>query len=94
MQIECTIRREGGSRVTIGEEEYLFAPSEHGPHLCEVSRQEHVAIFLGIPEAYRLSEQDLATEDDDSDSSLAQSSGKRRGRPPKTDRPKIEDDLQ
>jgi len=58
MQIECKLKRETGTIVTLDDDTYIFAPMDaeahwmHTPHVAEVSRVEHVEILLAIPEAY------------------------------------------
>lgn len=54
MDIECKLIREGGTRVTIGETEYHFAPRDDGAHVATVEDEEHQDTFLAIPEAYGL----------------------------------------
>lgn len=50
MIIECKIKREGGSLVTMGGEEYRFEPDQIGRHVAEVSNKEHAERFLKIPQ--------------------------------------------
>ena len=60
--IECTIRRQQGSKTVFNdrdgrpEYEYHFKPDgKHGEaHVCLVSNPEHIEIFLGIKEAYKV----------------------------------------
>jgi hypothetical protein len=54
MQIECKIKRDGGSHVTIGNTEYHFAPQEDGAHVATVTDEGHQDRFLGITEGYKL----------------------------------------
>lgn len=65
MKIECTLKRKGGTEVTIDNKTYLFTPGQDkdgrdlpGPHICDVRDPKHVARFLSIPEAYRIYDQD------------------------------------
>jgi len=54
MQIECRLKREGGTAVTLGENDYEFKPlaKAKGSHVCTVEDELHVEAFLNIPEAY------------------------------------------
>lgn len=54
MQIECKLKREGGSRVPLGNIEYHFAPLADGAHVAVVENEAHQDRFLSITEAYRL----------------------------------------
>lgn len=54
MDIECILKREGGTKVTIGKTDYHFAPQPDGAHVADVQDDEHVQRFLGIPEAYKI----------------------------------------
>lgn len=53
MKIESILRREGGSRITMGGVEYHFAPGEDGRHVCEVGDEGHAERLLAIPEGFR-----------------------------------------
>ncbi|KDR26000.1 hypothetical protein [Caballeronia zhejiangensis] len=61
MNIECILKREGGTKVDIGGTDYHFAPIADGRHVAFVENQIHMARFLSIPEAYRLAV-DLAAQ--------------------------------
>ena len=50
MKIECKLKREGGSLVTLGNEQYHFAPDQLDRHVAEVTDEDHVARFLEIPQ--------------------------------------------
>jgi hypothetical protein len=54
MDIECKLKREGGTQVDLGKNKYHFAPREDGAHVAFVESEEHQDRFLGIPEAYRV----------------------------------------
>jgi hypothetical protein len=54
MNIECIIRRKGGSIITLSEKTYHFVPQEDGRHIAEVTDENHVERFLRVPEAYRI----------------------------------------
>jgi hypothetical protein len=57
MKIECTIKRHGGTKVTIGDTEYHFAPCENDErHIAEVGDEGHVEKFLAVPESFRVCE--------------------------------------
>jgi len=51
-KIECTIKREGGTRVEVEGKEYHFAPQPNGAHVAEVADSKHASILLKIAEAY------------------------------------------
>lgn len=48
MLIQCTIKRQGGSRVTLGDQRYHFAPDDLGRHVAEVTDEAHIARLLSI----------------------------------------------
>ncbi len=53
MQIECTIQRKAGTKVTLGETEYHFKPEvTGGRHVAEVKNKRHIARFLSIIESF------------------------------------------
>ena len=52
MLIKCKLKREGGSKIKIGGEEYHFAPDDNGDHVAEVTNEAHANRFLEISEAY------------------------------------------
>jgi hypothetical protein len=54
MDIECKIKREGGTHVDMGSAQYHFTPNDDGAHVAEVLDEAHQDRFLSIPEAYRL----------------------------------------
>ncbi|MDF3073459.1 MAG: hypothetical protein K0S54_1126 [Alphaproteobacteria bacterium] len=54
MDIECKLKREGGTHVELGKIDYHFAPLADGAHVADVQDDEHVARFLSIPEGYRI----------------------------------------
>jgi len=54
MQIECKLKREGGTRVPLGKTEYHFAPLADGAHVAVVENEAHQDVFLGITEGYRM----------------------------------------
>ncbi|HJV52785.1 MAG TPA: hypothetical protein VJ652_15060 [Noviherbaspirillum sp.] len=53
MQIECILKRAGGTKAAIDGTEYHFAPNADGSHVAEVADDAHIERFLGIAEAYR-----------------------------------------
>lgn len=53
-QIECILRRAGGTKVDLDGTEYNFAPLDNGAHVAEVENERHEDRFLSIPEAYRV----------------------------------------
>lgn len=56
MQIECILIRKGGTTVTLGENEYHFAPDAEsgGAHVATITDRDHIQRLLCIPEAYRI----------------------------------------
>lgn len=53
MKMMCKLKRPAGTQVTLGDVTYDFQPDQHGRHVCQVDREDHQDIFLGIPEGYR-----------------------------------------
>jgi hypothetical protein len=53
MDIECKLKREGGSFVELGKNTYHFAPREDGAHVATVAIEAHQERLLSIPEAYK-----------------------------------------
>lgn len=62
MQIECILKREGGTKAEIGGLEYHFKPLEDGAHVADVQEKAHIDRFLSISEAYKLYHGDLKTD--------------------------------
>lgn len=54
MNIECILKRNGGTRTDIGGVTYHFAPLADGAHVAEVTDTAHIDRFLSIPEGYRV----------------------------------------
>lgn len=54
MDIECKLKRDGGSKVPLGGITYHFTPRSDGAHVADVKNDDHVDRFLSIPEAYRV----------------------------------------
>lgn len=50
MKIECKLKRQGGSLVTLGDQKYHFAPDQLDRHVAEVTDEAHIARFLEIPQ--------------------------------------------
>ena len=53
MKIESILKRPGGTKVTMGDSLYHFAPNEQDQHVAEVENPDHAKVFLNIPEGYR-----------------------------------------
>lgn len=53
MDIECKLKREGGTIVDLGTNKYHFAPLEDGAHVATVTNEAHQERLLSIPEAYK-----------------------------------------
>lgn len=54
MQIQCILKREGGTYVDLPGRKYHFAPQADGKHVAEVEDPAHIATLLSIKEAYRM----------------------------------------
>lgn len=72
LTIQCILRRKGGTTVAFGHNAakqtvYKFKPinpeDNNSPHVCNVANSEHAQRFLGIPESYRLYDEDNANID-------------------------------
>ena len=73
MLIECILKRDGGSKVDLGDNTYHFAPDSEGRHVAMVADPDHIGRFLSISEGYRIpvTEQpssDSLSYDDEEDS--------------------------
>lgn len=62
ISVESIIRREGGTRVTLGKMAYHFKPRPDGAHVAVVDDPRHVSRFLSISEGYRVYDPDLVDE--------------------------------
>lgn len=63
MDIECKLKRDGGSIIPLGDVTYHFAPREDGAHVATVEDEAHQERFLSITEAYRLYRGDAPSAD-------------------------------
>lgn len=54
MQIECILKRKGGTQVDLGGVKYDFQPNDDGAHVATVEADEHIERFLAIPEGYKI----------------------------------------
>lgn len=54
MNIECILRRPGGTKAEIGGIEYHFSPLEDGAHVTNVDEPAHIDRFLSIADAYKV----------------------------------------
>lgn len=68
MQIECKIKRKGGSDIEVGGKTYEFRPDELGRHVCDVQDKKAIQCLMAIPEGYRI----VGDDDDSVDSYPAQ----------------------
>jgi hypothetical protein len=48
MKIECLIKRDGPTHVTLAGFDYVFAPDKNGRKVCEVMSTDHQAHFLAL----------------------------------------------
>ncbi len=66
MQIECIIKRPGGSEVEIDGIFYRFLPNARGAHVAEVRNRAHAKRLLSMPEGYEayVPEEDEDEEDE------------------------------
>ena len=58
MKIESILKRPNGTVVTLGETDYHFKPEAGGAHVAHVEDNAHIQTFLGIPEGYRIADDD------------------------------------
>lgn len=67
MQIECILKRPGGTVASIDRVPYHFQPvdpnDESTPHVAEVANKTHAERFLQIPEGYRIYKTEAGEED-------------------------------
>lgn len=54
MNIECILKREGGTTTDIGGIQYHFEPLADGAHVADVTEESHIDRFLAIPEGYKV----------------------------------------
>jgi hypothetical protein len=54
MKIQCTILRDGGSKVDLDGTQYHFEPLEDGSHVADVENENHADRFLAISEGYKV----------------------------------------
>lgn len=54
MLIECILKRDGGTKVDLGDLTYHFAPDSEGRHVALVADPDHIGRFLSISEGYRI----------------------------------------
>ena len=54
MNIECKLKRQGGTKVELGGKEYHFEPRADGRHVAFVEDEAHRDRLLSISEAYRV----------------------------------------
>lgn len=54
MKLECIIHRPGGTIVEADGITYHFKPDGDGRHVVDVEREDHIEMFLRVPEAYRI----------------------------------------
>lgn len=54
MLIECILKRDGGTKVDLGDNTYHFAPDSEGRHVAMVTDPDHIGRFLSISEGYRI----------------------------------------
>lgn len=54
MDIECILKREGGSKIDLDGTTYHFKPNTVGAHVADVEDKAHRNRFLAIPEGYQI----------------------------------------
>ena len=54
MLIECILKRDGGTKVELGNTTYHFAPDSEGRHVAMVADPDHIGRLLSISEGYRI----------------------------------------
>jgi|GEM_PF-6693299 len=52
MLIQSKLKREGGTLIGIGDEEYHFKDDGNGNHVCDVKNESHVKKLLSITEGF------------------------------------------
>lgn len=76
MLIESKIRRKNGSNIDMRGTKYLFAPNAEGAHVAEVKDEEHIALFLAVPEGYKIYRPgDVAKEQKNAVAQVAETAG-------------------
>ena len=53
MNIECLLKRPGGTRIALGGTAYHFKPDDLDRHVASVENPDHSKLLLGITEGYR-----------------------------------------
>jgi hypothetical protein len=53
MLIECLIKREGPTHVTVAGFDYVFTKNDEGRKVCEVLSSDHQSYLLAFPKLYR-----------------------------------------
>ena len=53
MNIECLLKRPGGTRIALGGTAYHFKPDDLERHVASVENPDHSKLLLGITEGYR-----------------------------------------
>lgn len=61
MQIQCKLKRAGGTVIELGDTSYHFKPNDKGDHVAEVADDDHAETLLAITEGYEAYEQEPAT---------------------------------
>lgn len=59
MKIQCTLIRNGGTKVELDDAEYHFKDDGSGRHIADVTNREHIKRLLAIPEAYQLTDEEI-----------------------------------
>lgn len=54
MNIECILKRDGGTSTELGGLIYHFEPLDDGAHVAEVTETAHIDRFLSIPEGFKV----------------------------------------
>lgn len=52
--IECILKRDGGTKIDLGNTTYHFAPDSEGRHVAMVADPDHIGRLLSISEGYRI----------------------------------------
>ncbi|HTN66415.1 MAG TPA: hypothetical protein VL051_09565 [Burkholderiaceae bacterium] len=63
MQIECVLKRDGGTQINLGAALYHFQPQADGAHVASVDDDAHIERLLAIPEGYRIYRGSKAKQD-------------------------------
>lgn len=82
MKIVCKLKREGGSKVELGDTTYHFKPNAAGDHVADVDDEQHAQQLLAVTEGYEAYGDDAEPDTQLQDGQPAEQA--RRGRKPRS----------